>query len=396
MRHFAALLVLTAASCGGETQFVRVSGSDLISPNGEKLMLRGINLGNWLVAEGYMFRFDQGPASTREIDALFNDLVGPAETERFWKEYRENYITEADVAFIHRAGFNSVRIPFDYRLVGSGKFGLLDRVVGWCRHAGLYVILDMHCAPGGQTGTNIDNSWGYPWLFENSEYQRETAAVWREIAEHYSPETTVIGYDLLNEPIPQYPQLAHLNPRLEPVYKQITAAIRAVDQNHIVIQGGAQWDTNFGVFGPPFDSQAIYTFHRYWMEPSAKDIQPYMDFRKRYNVPIWMSESGENTDAWIAKFRAVLDSNNIGWAFWPYKKMDATSCMASFARPEHWDEIVSYAKRGRSVSAVENRMPHRPPNDHSRAALADLLTKIKFENCHINEGYIRALILKSK
>lgn len=386
------LILLTALSIAAQAQFVRVQGSDLVAPGGEKLHLRGINLGNWLVAEGYMFHFDQGPASAREIETLLNDLVSPVEADRFWKQYRDSYITEADIQFIRKSGFNSVRIPFDYRLVGEGKFELLDRVIGWCRKAGLYVILDMHCAPGGQTGTNIDNSWGYPWLFESADYRRQTAALWRDIARHYKDETAVLGYDLLNEPIPHYPEIRRLNPLLEPVYKQITAAVRGVDQNHIVILGGAQWDSNFDVFGPPFDAKAVYTFHKYWTEPAAGVIQSYMDFRKRYNVPLWMSESGENTDDWIAKFRTVLEQNNIGWAFWPYKKMDATSCGVSFSRPKYWDEVVAYAKIWGSVGDAEKHLPHRPANDHSQAALAELLKNIRFENCRVNPGYLRALL----
>jgi hypothetical protein len=392
----AKLVLFSALACTAHAQFVHVQGTDLVAADGKKLLLRGINLGNWLVLEGYMFHFEHGPQSAREIDLLLNDLVGPAQAERFWKDYREQYITEADIQFLRRSGFNSVRVPFDYRLVGEGKFGLLDRVVGWCRRAGLYVILDMHCAPGGQTGTNIDNSWGYPWLFESDEYKKQTAALWREIASHYREETTVIGYDLLNEPIPHYPRLLHLNPLLEPVYKQITAAIREVDRNHIVILGGAQWDSNFDVFGPPFDAQAMYTFHKYWTTPTADVIQPYADFRKRYNVPLWMSESGENTDDWIAKFRGVLEENNIGWAFWTYKKMDATSCAASFARPVHWDEIVSYGQIWGSVGDAEKHLPQRPPNEPAKAAFADLLLKIRFENCRVNEGFVHALVVGAK
>jgi len=51
-------------------------------------------------------------------------------------------------------------------------FRLLDRVVEWSQEAGLYVVIDMHCAPGGQTGANIDDGWGYPWLFESPEAQQ--------------------------------------------------------------------------------------------------------------------------------------------------------------------------------------------------------------------------------
>ena len=179
----------------------------------------------------------------------------------------------------------------------------------------------MHAAPGGQTGDNIDDSWGYPFLFESAESQELTVNIWRKIAARYRDEPTVIGYDLLNEPIAHYFDTVSLNPKLEPLYRKIVAGIREVDRNHIIFLGGAQWDTNFKVFGPPFDDKLAYTFHKYWMDVNQQAIQEYLDFRDKYNVPVWMGESGENTDEWIGSFRTLLERNNVGWCFWPYKKL---------------------------------------------------------------------------
>ncbi len=391
-----AVLACVAAVClpAAKPRFVHTDGKYIVAPGGEKLLLRGINLGNWLVPEGYMFHFDKGPASYREISALLNDLIGPDQAARFWKQYRDAYITDSDIRFIHEAGFNCVRIPFHWKLIDDGTaFPLLDRVITWCRQRHVWVILDMHCAPGGQTGTNIDDSWGYPWLFESAEQQELAVGFWRSIAQRYADEPTVIGYDLLNEPIP--PAVARLNARLEPVYREISAAIRQVDTNHPVILGGAQWDSNFAAFGPPFDSNTIYTFHKYWTAPTADVIQPYLDFRERYQVPIWMGESGENQDTWIAQFRTMLEKNEVGWTFWPYKKMDATSSPVSFERPLHWDEIVAYAALPGGMGAAEEHMKKRPVSDHARAALADLLEKIKLENCRVNAGHLAALGMKA-
>ncbi len=390
-----AILAGAAAAClpAAGNKFVHAEGARLVGPDG-RVNLRGINLGNWLAPEGYMWHFAKGPASFREISALLNDLIGPDEAARFWKQYRDNYITEADIRFIHEAGFNSVRIPFHYQLIEDGTgLALLDRVIGWCRQAHIQVILDMHCAPGGQTGTNIDDSWGYPWLFESDPRQQLAAGLWRAIAQRYADEPAVLGYDLLNEPIP--PPVNFLNPRLEPVYKRITAAVRQVDRNHAVILGGAQWDSNFQVFGPPIDANTIYTFHKYWTAPTKEVIQSYLDFRERYHVPVWMGESGENQDSWIAQFRTMLEANDVGWAFWPYKKMDATSSPVSFARPAHWDEIVAYAALPGGVGAAEEKMKKRPPAEHVREALADLLEKVKLDQCRVNEGYLKALGLRA-
>jgi hypothetical protein len=344
-----------------------------------------------------MFKF-KSTSSPRLIGDFINQLVGEDEGRRFWRAYRDSYITEEDLRFIKRSGFNSIRVPFNYRLFvtdderrsldGPG-YELLDRVVGWAKKVGLFVILDMHAAPGGQTGDNIDDSWGYPFLFESPESQELTARIWQKIAARYRNEATVLGYDLLNEPIPHFYDTAYFNPRLEPLYRKIVAGIRAVDRNHIIILGGAQWDTNFKVFGPPFDEKLAYTFHKYWMEVKQEAIQEYVDFRDKYDVPIWMGESGENTDEWVASFRTLLERNGIGWCFWPYKKLDATSCLVSVRRPAEWDAIVAFAEGPRAT--FEEVRKNRPPKEKVDKALAGYLQQVRFANCQINEGYLRAL-----
>lgn len=387
------VLAVSTALCA-QSRFVRTSGPNLIAPSGKTLLLRGTNLGNWLEPEGYMFGLEGGPQSPREIEELFNELIGPADADQFWQDYRDAYITEEDIRFLRDTGINSVRLPFHYKFFLPGDnegLARVDRVVEWAHKYGIYVILDMHCAPGGQTGTNIDDSWGYPWLYESPRDQELTIAIWKRIAEHYRNNPTVLGYDLLNEPIPHFPELQQYNARLEPLYKRITTAIRTVDPNHVIILGGARWDTNFTVFGPPFDTNAMYTFHKYWSPPTKADIQQYLDFRARYNVPLWLGESGENTDAWVHDFTAVLEQNQVGWAYWPYKKMDKASAFVSWQKPVYWDEIVAFAKTRGSTGGAEKQIAARPSLEHSRAALNDLLVNVRLSHCRVNPGYIGAL-----
>ena len=394
------LLSLAPSLAGGQTRFVATRGIELVSPDGKPLLLRGINLGNWLLPEGYMFKF-KTTNSPRLIKTAISELVGEDEARRFWKTYRDNYITREDIRFIKQSGFNSVRVPFSYRLFVSDAtvprldgpgYELLDRVVDWCRREGLYVILDMHAAPGGQTGDNIDDSWGYPFLFESSESQELTVNLWRKIAARYRDQPTVIGYDLLNEPIAPYFDTASLNPKLEPLYRKTVSAIREVDRNHIIFLGGAQWDTNFKVFGRPFDRKLVYTFHKYWMPVNQEAIQEYLNFRERYSVPVWMGESGENTDEWIEAFRKLLETHDIGWCFWPYKKLDATSCIVSINAPVDWAAVIAFAEGPRTT--FEEVRKHRPPKEKVEKALSDYLERIKFANCRVNQGYLKALRLR--
>ena len=377
--------------------FIRAKGKDLVASNGEPLRLRGINLGNWLEPEGYMFLLENGPQSPREIEDFFCELIGPAEAADFWISYRQAYVTPADINFIRRCGFNSVRIPLHWKffVAGGNGFQLLNPILDACRTEKVWVILDMHCAPGGQTGTNIDDSYGYPWLYESAKSQDQLADVWVRIAKQYREDPIVLGYDLLNEPIPHFSQLRKYNERLEPIYKRVTQAIRQVDRNHVVILGGAQWDSNFDVFGPPFDDNLVYQLHKYWMTPNQQSIQPYLTFRDRYNVPIWLGESGENTDEWIAQFRTLLEQNNIGWCFWPYKKMLKSSCVVSIKKPASWDDIVKLGAMRAGTGNAEKRIAARPSVEASRAALQELLSKVRLAQCDVNKGYLNALGLRS-
>jgi aryl-phospho-beta-D-glucosidase BglC (GH1 family) len=395
---FFALLWCTVA-VAQSARFFDVRGKEIIGPDGKPFLLKGTNLGNWLVPEGYMFRFDNTP-SPRLINQALTELVGPTEAAAFWQGFLENYITEADIRYLKSIGCNSLRIPFHYKLFtdeeymgGRGAargFRLMDRVIGWCKKYDLYVLLDMHCAPGGQTGDNIDDSWGHPFLFDDPAAQLTFIDVWVSIAKHYANNPTVIGYDLLNEPIAHFFDTAHFNPKLEPLYKRATSAIRTVDKKHLVFVGGAQWDSNFRIFGPPFDSKLVYTFHKYWTAPTTEVIQDYLDFRDKHNVPIYCGETGENSDEWVQQFRETMDSHRVSWHYWPYKKMENKAGIVDFAKPAGFEEVQRYAD---SVKKNFEVMRNIRPKDMGaiRAALKQFLENCRFENCRPNPGYIRAL-----
>ncbi|MBQ8225749.1 MAG: glycoside hydrolase family 5 protein [Bacteroides sp.] len=382
--------------------FVTIQGPNLIQPNGEKLFIMGTNLGNWLNPEGYMFRFRK-TNSARFINEMLCQMVGPDFAADFWKAFKENYVTREDIRFIKSTGSNTIRLPFHYKLftdedymgltAKQDGFARVDSLVEWCREEGLYLILDMHDAPGGQTGDNIDDSYGYPWLFESEASQQLYCDIWKQIADRYKNEPVILGYELFNEPIaPYFKNMDELNSKLEEVYKKGVAAIREVDKNHIILLGGAQWNGNFRPFkDATFDNKIMYTCHRYGGPATKEAIHHFISFRDSVNLPMYMGEIGHNTDEWQADFCRVMKENNIGYTFWPYKKMD-NSCFVGIQAPENWEEVVKFSEAPRTT--YQEIREARPDQAMARKALTDFIEACKLKNCVVQEGYIGSLQMK--
>jgi hypothetical protein len=369
-----------------------------------------------------MFKLTRA-SSPRLIYGATARLLGPGPSEAFWERFRERFIAADDIRFIRSLGFDTVRVPLHWGLFMTGTepplfegpgWHLLDRLIGWCRDQGLRVILDLHAAPGGQTGIGHDDGTGYPLLFYVARYQRLTIELWRRLARHYRDEPVVLGYDLLNEPIAPYHDTLVLNPRLEPLYRRIVAAIRAEDDRHVIFLGGAQWSGNFAVFGRPFDDNVVYTYHKFWAPTERMTIRTYIDFANTWAVPIFLGESGEYTDTWTRAFRDLHDRHRIGWSFWSYKNLDTDSSVVSIRRPADWDRVISAmdrpalkGDRGLGPVAIAEETEgqrledpgagpggERPdPRDDGAVARAldAFLDNIELARCHVNVGYVEAL-----
>ena len=404
------IVILFASSCSGKTEtkvlqkdkFVQVKGTDLIKPDGSKLYIVGTNLGNWLNPEGYMFGFNR-MTSPRLINEVFSELVGPYKTEEFWTDFKDNYITREDISFIASTGANTIRLPFHYKLFtdedymgltsNQDGFRRVDSVIKWSKDNDLYVILDMHDAPGGQTGDNIDDSYGYPWLLESEKAQQLFCDIWQKIAEYYKNEPTVLGYELINEPIATYfENQDELNSKLEPLQKRAVAAIRKVDPHHIILIGAPQWNSNFEPLkDTSYDDQLLFTCHRYGGDATAEAIGSFIAFRDQSDKPMYMGEIGHNTEKWQSDFVKVMKDNNIGYTFWPYKKRDS-SCMVGIEMPEEWEEVVRYAEAPHhSFAEIREAKPDR---QKAQLALDKFIEQCKFKNCVPQVSYINSIGLK--
>jgi len=381
--------------------FIKSNGVELVNDNNESILLKGTNLGHWLVPEGYMFKMDQ-VNSPYKIDELLHELIGPDSLAVFWDRFLTNYITKEDITYLKKIGCNHIRLPFNYKMFTDdlymGKrnsgFQYFDKIIEWCKQEELYVLLDMHCAPGGQTGDNIDDSYGYPFLFKSKSSQDLFVKIWMDIVDRYKDEPIILGYDLMNEPIAHYyeNELDVLNKELLNIYKRTVKEIRAIDQEHLIFLNGSVWSSNFEVFEELLGENIVYEFHKYWVDVNYDAIGQYVEFRDKHKVPIYVGETGENTDEWVNDFRVLLEEYEINWCFWPYKKMNNTRGIMNFEEPLEYELIKTYAKSDRS--SYKNMRENRPDIALVQKALNDYLENCKYEHNFENEGYTTSLGLK--
>jgi len=377
---------VTATVPSAAKGFLRANGKKIVDQKGNEVLLRGMNIGNWLEPEGYMLKIENSYYTTR-LNAFVLKYYGEEKAREFWKKYRENYVTEADIREIARLGFNHIRIPFHYALFeesaqGEG-FRVVDRVINWCEKYNVYVVLDMHCAPGGQTGTGIDDAvWGSGAFWSNERNRLEAVRIWRSIAAHYRDSYIILGYDLLNEPLDEGFSRTHKDSltELSRFYKAAVAAIRLEDKRHIVFLEGACSSTDFSMLEQPLDANMVYSFHKYWNINDPDSIQEYLSLSSRQNVPLWCGETGENIDHWYYDCTRLLESRRIGWCFWTWKKVDCWKGVYSIKRPSGYDTVIA-ATKGTA----------NPPPELVRRSLDELLENMLLKNCSFNDRNIRSL-----
>ena len=352
---FIGLLFLTILSWG---QGLKADGKKIVNSNGEEVLLRGLGPGGWQVMEGYMMNTSGVAGSQHEIKEKLIDLMGETNTEIFFNKWRENHFTKRDVDSLAAWGYNSIRIPMHYNLFTlpiedepiSGEntwietgFELIDDVLEWAAPHNIYVILDMHATPGGQgLGSEInDYDPDKPSLWESQENRDKLVALWGRIADRYKNNIWIGGYDLINE---THWDLGNENALLREVYEDITEAIRSVDTNHILYIEGNSYANDHRGLTPAWDDNIVYSFHKYWNTNKPGDLDWILPLREQTNAPLWMGESGENSNTWFTDAISLFEDNNIGWAWWTMRKIgDIDSPYAVDINPGY-QKILDYWK----------------------------------------------------
>lgn len=369
----------------GGQDFLAVQGSEIVDMDGSPILLKGYGLGGWLVPEGYMLHIP-GYGSPTTIRNRIVDLVGETIADSFYDLYEQNYVNQNDINLIADWGFNSIRLPFHYNKLSPEPgvfleegFAQIDTLLAWCEENQLYLILDMHCAPGGQNPGNISDSNGEALLWTTQSHKDHTVEIWREIAERYTYEPWIGGYDLLNEPV--LPE-GYNNNHLRGLYIDITEAIREVDQNHIIFIEGNWYATDFALLTPPFDDNLVYAFHKYWNSLTQGSLSNYLAIRNSYNVPLWLGETGENSNHWFAMNTELMAANNIGWNWWAHKKLDTTTSPLSAEIPDLYQGILDYW----------NGTGPQPPSYAAIAGLMQMAEALALENCVLRQGVLESIL----
>lgn len=394
-----------SASAQNVNGYLRANGTQITNDAGGEFIIRGMGPGGWMLQEGYMFGTPVG--TQHEIRAMLEDLTDKYTTDSFYDTWLENFFTRHDVELVAEWGFNSIRVPLHYNLftlpieeepvLGENTwldkgFNMVDDLLTWCEDNDIYLILDLHGAPGGQ-GKNADISDydpSKPSLWESEHNRSKTVAIWQKLATRYADKVYIGGYDLLNETNWGFEGDGNSDngcdcnsntPLLE-LYTQIIDVIRAVDNNHIIFIEGNCWANNYnGLLSlATYDSNMAFSFHKYWNSNTDATIQGLLDMRAQTNVPLYLGETGENSNTWLTDMVKQMERLGIGWSTWAYKQMDIDDPFTILS--DKWQVITDY-----NPSTGANR----PSEAFAKAAMADMLDKIRTENCQFNPGVVHAL-----
>jgi len=312
------LSLLTSAGCGfsqaepNETglPFLTTSGMDIVTDNGEKLLLEGVNFGAWLLWEGSAYGLPNYPE--HQFRGLLVERLPLETVDSFFSFIRDSFITSDDFRRASDAGLDYVRLPFHYRYVNEDQETLLDQAVDWAGEHGIYVILDMHAAPGCQNSDYHSDSAGTAGLWDSPEDQEEFIHLWEVLAERYKGEPAVAGYELLNEPKAEDGSL------LTDLYTRAISAIRAIDDRHIIFLDGNDYASDFSIFEPPLGDNTVYVFHTYaGVVEAERQARQYIRFRDRHQVPVMCNEFGEYG------LTRVLGRAELHPAWWSFKMVRA-------------------------------------------------------------------------
>ncbi|KXJ88023.1 glucan 1,3-beta-glucosidase [Microdochium bolleyi] len=333
---------------------LRVSGTRIVDSAGKQVVLKGAGLGGMLNMENFITGYS---GHEHEHRAAMEEVLGKDKADFFFARLLHHFFTEEDAELFSSLGFNCLRVPFNHRhfmdddnpsVIKPSGFALLDRIVDICARYNIYVVLDLHTAPGGQNQDwHSDSGISRALFWEFRDFQDRAIQLWESLAAHYRGNPVIAGYNPLNEPADPR------GTRLVAWYARAEEAIRKADPEHMLFLDGNTYAMDFSAFEaqPPLPN-TVYSCHDYSMlgfplpeqfegteeqkERLRKSFRRKCEYMEARGVPVWNGEWGpvyqdprtdknaaETNGKRIALLKEQLEiyreAGNVSWSIWLYK-----------------------------------------------------------------------------
>ncbi len=343
------ILAVAALTCGfvvvngknkiREEDFLHVEEGMLVNEKGEQVLLQGVNLGGWLLQESWMCPVNGEDRKWANLDTLqvLESRFGTEKTAKLIESYQDNWITEWDIENIANMGCNVIRVPFWYRNFmkdtqgtwitenpdDNPGFKRLDWVIEQAEKNDMYVILDMHGCPGGQSMDHCCGTLGVNELYTDETCQNTMELLWRTIAARYKDNPAVAAYDIMNEPQNNsgYEDEHSYDPwnsqsweMSNQIYDRMIKAIREVDNRHVITVEGIWRVSNLPDPKIVGWENVMYQTHLYDDNSGfVKQTQAMADTMQKYGVAGYVGEFQNLYGI------ALCKEKNINWTTWTYK-----------------------------------------------------------------------------
>jgi hypothetical protein len=361
--------------------WITVAGDRLVDASGKVVTLTGVGLGGWLTMENFI----TGYPSTESLQrAALRSALGPAGYTRFFDRFLADFFAPADAGYLASLGLNSVRVPVNYRHLEDDDrpfelreegLRLLDRAIDTAATAGLYSILDLHAAPGGQNQNwHSDNPTHWAMFWQHRHFQDRVVHLWEALADRYRDNPWVAGYNPLNEPADPTGEV------IGPFYQRLERAIRAVDQRHVLFLDGNRYSTDFSMF-TEVPENTVFTAHDYALPGIAPEgvypgttrgehcdravlEQTFLrrtEFMRRTGTPIWIGEFGPtypgDADRDRQRYQLLTDQLEIyrehgaSWSLWTYKDIGLQGLVYAHPQSAYLRQIAPVLAKKRRLGA---------------------------------------------
>jgi len=149
--------------------------------------IRGVNLGSLFIIEPWMASTEWANMGCGSAFSEFDCVLalGQTKANEVWANHWATWITQEDITTMVSYGLNTIRIPVGYwmfeGLVYSdseyfpqGGLPYLQQVCQWATDAGMYIIIDLHGAPGAQVAEQPFTGQYAPTagFYQDYQYQR--------------------------------------------------------------------------------------------------------------------------------------------------------------------------------------------------------------------------------